>query len=156
MVHGLQQILEMNENACRIHEAKNLGIVDPGRRLEYAESAARNAKEYKGWNDERIQQELDKRRAAAPLPHERFRQQRKEAFRGKGRQRFVAEETTRELQRRLGRTDQGGVPSPYGGEDRGYAGSSRVGRFKEDSGLTVVEFDELGRRQVSNDPDILE
>jgi hypothetical protein len=32
MVHGLQQIREMNNNACRIHEAKKLGIVDPGRR----------------------------------------------------------------------------------------------------------------------------
>jgi hypothetical protein len=58
MVHGLQQIKEMNENACRIHEAKKLGFVDPDRR--------------------------------------------------------------------------------------------------EDSGLTIVELDELGRRQVSNTPDILE
>jgi len=32
MVHGLQQIREINQNACRIHEAKKHGIIDPGRR----------------------------------------------------------------------------------------------------------------------------
>ena len=34
MNHVLQQIKEMNDNAVKLHEAKKLGIIEPGRRKD--------------------------------------------------------------------------------------------------------------------------
>jgi uncharacterized protein (DUF2252 family) len=69
---------------------------------------------------------VDKRRARAPEALKRLRQQRQEALLGKGRERFVAEETARAVRRQLGRTYQGKQASPYRGRDRRHTGSSRV------------------------------
>ena len=92
--------------------AKDLGarVADS---IDYADVAARKAREEGGWSDEKIQRELHKRRAKAPLAHERLRRQRGEAFQEERRRRFVVGETARNIRRRLGEEADGRRSSPF-------------------------------------------